>query len=1147
MPPSSRFSLPFGLVLAVACVLPGVAFALEGFPEPTDPAAPRPEIFRYSLDNPPIETLLVDLDGDGYRDFLTLENGRLNLRNDTGFPFWRDRNPDVDAAAFTRIVTAANLDHQGYGEIVAETTEDVWIIDGYSMAARARVAQARVLGLTDLNEDGIAEIYIASREADDPAFPPLSVFSLTADGWTELWSSPGCRPESKDGQDAYQIHSLPEQLHQFDLDEDGQPEILLRLPAGGGWIGVGFDGQGRFDEKWEFTAIQDGNSRFTFLDWTDGNRDTYADIIGYLVDKRRLMNMDIVSLGDPLMTIPLRQLEEPAVSAAGLRRDRVKAGEWPLAQRDHRLSGRSPVKMAIAGAPRESWSYSLGHTPGGLQALELDGRPGADLLVVARNRLTAYSADGDRLWASDQLGGVVLKGVYDLNADGRNELFIQFRPVLAQPTLALLDAATGEVLWKLTTQNYVGSFPRVRIGHFLPDRPGAQLLATGTWGDQEVFFFDFSDGFQAAAQPRWHRILHHVIYPTEDFYDYDGDGAFEFVQVEHSRLRIYDLATGETERDLEWDRHRSYGQMLPLNIDADPYFELLITGDGSVQQVEMIDLDTTATTLRWKVPGKLGHRRYGPGDLIRLKFEPQRVGDVDGDGELEVVYLKYNETGDQKWHFYQRAATDGRIERDEILSTDSFAEAGVGEPAAPLAAPDRPRMVESLAPPLALIEVVDAASNTIRLTQPDGTRAEFAVAEAQLGPTRMLANPVPGGAPMHDARPTNFRPRVADIDGDGRPEILLATEVTTRTLILTAGDRPGAPPADLREDTSGQLLLVYDYDRDGTNERLYLLPHPTGSRMRLLDARDQTLWETVFTGAPQTVNQYTYGDFTGDGIEDICLTFNEYALRPEADYPIFTINNEYARIATWNGANGQFMWFGSIIADERFYGYGGYPVVYDFNGDGCDDIISNTPEVRVINSGIDGKLLYDYRYDKSFWYCWGAYSIPYLDDFDGDGRLDLFSQGSNYGVALATLPDRPLWLDELADQGLYGNLVDSRFQGVADVDGDGHLEIGVGVCQGEFRCYDGADGTIQWRVPMASPTTEVCTADVDGDGLYEFIFGTEAGELYALGGPAGTEDPIKWRVELGAPLSPPTVADVDGDGLGEILVISGDGLLRCFE
>src|SRR5690606_22138533 len=89
---------------------------------------------------------------------------------------------------------------------------------------------------------------------------------------------------------------------------------------------------------------------------------------------------------------------------------------------------------------------------------------------------------------------------------------------------------------------------------------------------------------------------------------------------------------------------------------------------------------------------------------------------------------------------------------------------------------------------------------------------------------------------------------------------------------------------------------------------------------------------------------------------------------------------------------------------------------------------------------------------------------------------------------------------------------------VADVDGDGRLEIGAPTWGKVFTwpppmapveglgrvlaCLDLETGEVRWTYDPGAAMSGVISADVDGDGRPEFIFGTGDGRLLALrGGP----------------------------------------------
>jgi len=88
---------------------------------------------------------------------------------------------------------------------------------------------------------------------------------------------------------------------------------------------------------------------------------------------------------------------------------------------------------------------------------------------------------------------------------------------------------------------------------------------------------------------------------------------------------------------------------------------------------------------------------------------------------------------------------------------------------------------------------------------------------------------------------------------------------------------------------------------------------------------------------------------------------------------------------------------------------------------------------------------------------------------------------------------------------LYGRIVTHEISGrmasIADVDGDGVLEVGVGTASGTVICYDAATGRVKWTYDLEAVPSHIVTADIDGCGKHEFIFGAKDGKLYALKAP----------------------------------------------
>ena len=125
----------------------------------------------------------------------------------------------------------------------------------------------------------------------------------------------------------------------------------------------------------------------------------------------------------------------------------------------------------------------------------------------------------------------------------------------------------------------------------------------------------------------------------------------------------------------------------------------------------------------------------------------------------------------------------------------------------------------------------------------------------------------------------------------------------------------------------------------------------------------------------------------------------------------------------------------------------------------------------------------------------------------------------------------------------------STMPGLADVDGDGKLEVasvgvvGSGPC---LWCADLATGKLEWQMPLPKPqATDFATGDINGDGLAELVFASER-TLYAVNGRGGKANVI-WNLRLPHRCGPPILADVDADGRAEVLLVTDDGHLRCID
>lgn len=114
---------------------------------------------------------------------------------------------------------------------------------------------------------------------------------------------------------------------------------------------------------------------------------------------------------------------------------------------------------------------------------------------------------------------------------------------------------------------------------------------------------------------------------------------------------------------------------------------------------------------------------------------------------------------------------------------------------------------------------------------------------------------------------------------------------------------------------------------------------------------------------------------------------------------------------------------------------------------------------------------------------------------------------------------------------------------VADLDGDGHLEIVAGSWDGSLYVWDDRGATKPgWPLRVADQIiSSAALVDLDADGRPDIVAGSKDGSLYGWT-PEGKPLP-GFPYRLGAPVfSSPWVGDLDDDGRADIVVGANNGI-----
>jgi hypothetical protein len=381
-------------------------------------------------------------------------------------------------------------------------------------------------------------------------------------------------------------------------------------------------------------------------------------------------------------------------------------------------------------------------------------------------------------------------------------------------------------------------------------------------------------------------------------------------------------------------------------------------------------------------------------------------------------------------------------------------------------------------------------------------------------------------------------PCAGDLDGDG-------------DLDLLTGNFPMYVRADEREEND----LVLFYENVGTRREPKLVERPMPAR---------GTWPHGSLATPRLA------DWDGDGDQDLAVSSRDSLFLFENQGtprdPAFKLHGEAVETP----------WGLAAIAADQFR---------DWNGDGRLDLVQNYT-VRLGDGAGNpfawsetASVLPPGEYiehpsgigDDWFW--------PYLDDFDGDGRIDVLFGDWGGHVWLhrnrSTAQEQKFDLEgfrlklaggELLKVGPIGKDVDKDFdalQGartvltVADFDGDGKRDLAVGDTYGKIRYFQNAGPPSGQAEPVFAAGVEIAdlgirglvdATDWNGDGRMDVVASAANGRVRVLINQIPTD---------GAPFAegfdphlPPIqqprvlVADINGDGDGDLFLPSTEG--ACF-
>ena len=332
-------------------------------------------------------------------------------------------------------------------------------------------------------------------------------------------------------------------------------------------------------------------------------------------------------------------------------------------------------------------------------------------------------------------------------------------------------------------------------------------------------------------------------------------------------------------------------------------------------------------------------------------------------------------------------------------------------------------------------------------------------------------------------------PVIADLKGDGRRQILMATSAPSGCARMVACD------------LGGSELWHHDFNRIPGNQPVW----NTGGLI---------LWQV--------------GHFTDVRRQDVLVTVRRSMMHSE-------------ETSLLSGMDGHELWRRDRQISQR--GVGGTPfAIADFDRDGLDDAASFHPSIFYLLQGTTGQ---DIVAKDASWpsvpakpVYWG---LPIAGRFLNDTQNTLFFGGRSM-TGLIRTDGSLVWWDALdnspSDWPAFGHFTGNRNKEM----------MGWGYQDG-IRCYDISNGKVVWRMPspLIGVPTGCASADLDGDGKEEAVFVIDKTLVCIGSADNGKSGEVRWKLQLPAPAGPPSIAALDQSGGLAIIINSMDGYVYCIQ
>jgi hypothetical protein len=823
---------------------------------------------------------------------------------------------------------------------------------------------------------------------------------------------------------------------------------------------------------------------------------------------------------------------------------------WPVWRHDGRRSGHSDLKGDIT-KPVLSWRYFLG---GPLTSV-VDDR--TDLI------LDTYDLDGRG-------------GVYRVHATTKS--------ILVQ------DAKTGTTVWQSKLKPHAVPYI-IKVADFNPKRLGLELAVwppqgnyTGDFGDR-AYCFGFENGVREG------RLLWKASPPTGHLYsprimiaDVDNDDVNEIVIMDMQRATVWDGVTGHLDYNIAWKVNRTYGYATCVNIDEDPFLEIVVVADY-VPHVDVLDVTDASggARLLWQHEYRPGmESNPKPNDMF-LRARPNSVVDLNGDGTLEIIVNLYNQRGDRRWHL---TVYDVRSGQTLVDQPDQFVwgiedTTGDGHPEL-LCVGTHTVNPHSLGE-LTIFQLRDSTLKSLWKMN----NARFLLKNRRISP-----NTASGAV---EGQLTSL---LADVNRDGSQEVLIERDTdgdrqVDRFEAYGLDQRSHFAPIWSYQAAKGKMVNARSFSdvKAGSGGELQF-SYPATGDIITVDAKGQTVSTTTGVAVAGYATVPVAADVDGDGLCEIAVANSHHEVellrapqsgggtvtqlwkkkshgmawypgysRPKSMLAMADLNHDGTVETIFCGEtadgtatiavaepDGSIFWKRAFrgVGTDGIYSVVSHWFIGNFVGDETRDVgvvynqIGNGSSEMAIIDGSSGRLAWDHLMTRqvpgeSRSLFVSTRPIHNVHDFNGDGKDDIAYIDVYTSVILSGIDGRVLQAKGVVD--IFGRTLNYPYTMLADVDHDGKTDL---LHHGPLMhtMAQTSDMKKHWFVDFKQQANHFppAIADVDGDSIPELGMPGEDGIFRCLRANDGS---ILWQEKIGHPgASTVGAADVDGDGGQDFFYLS---------